>query len=130
MGQDKSYLPLNPYRGIESFRYTDRNIFSERNDEKVQLYNLINVYKGCLLYGQSGTGKSSLIGAGLIPMLEPHYQPEIVSVFPSKTGTFIVSKILIDEEEKIYRQSIFETKKNNEAKISLSFAEFEKKVFE
>jgi len=127
MKKDQLFLPVLPYKGIKAFRYADRNIFSERDEEKDQLYDLINVYKGCLLYGQSGTGKSSLVAAGLVPLLETYYQPEIIRVSPSRNGTFIINKILIFE--KTYKRSFFDNGKNEtESKISVSFNEFLSKI--
>jgi len=60
-------LPEAPYRGIEPFRYIDQKIFSVREDETWDLLSKILIYRGVLLYGDSGSGKSSLINAGLIP---------------------------------------------------------------
>ena len=60
-------LPKKPYRGILAFRLLDWRIFLERDAETDRLANLVSLYRGVLLYGQSGAGKSSLVNAGLIP---------------------------------------------------------------
>ena len=49
--------PREPYRGIEQFRFIDRPIFFERRDETRKLVRLVSIYRGTLLYGESGTGK-------------------------------------------------------------------------
>jgi hypothetical protein len=67
MTTDHLPLPSAPYRGIEPFRYVNHRIFFEREAETTDLLRHIIVYKGVLLYGISGTGKSSLVNAGLIP---------------------------------------------------------------
>ena len=60
-------LPEIPYRGIESFRYIDQRVFCAREEETWDLLSSILINRGVLLYGDSGSGKSSLINAGLIP---------------------------------------------------------------
>ena len=60
-------MPAVPYRGIQSFRYVDHAIFFAREEETRRLASLVAVYRGVMLYGDSGNGKSSLINAGLLP---------------------------------------------------------------
>jgi hypothetical protein len=67
LAQQAPPLPEAPYRGIEPFRYIDQKIFSARDEETWDLLSNILIYRGVLLYGDSGSGKSSLINAGLIP---------------------------------------------------------------
>ncbi len=59
-------LPDAPYRGIYSFRFIDQKIFAAREAETWALLRSILIYRGVLFYGDSGSGKSSLINAGLI----------------------------------------------------------------
>jgi len=100
-------LPDEPYRGIKPFRYTDRFIFSARNWEKDQLLNIILLYRGSLLYGQSGIGKSSLVNAGLVPLLlQNNLQAEIIRVYPNREETFRISRI--ENTDSTYFPSIFE----------------------
>lgn len=65
--QNTKPLPAVPYRGIESFRYIDQRVFCAREDETWDLLSNILINRGVLLYGDSGSGKSSLVNAGLIP---------------------------------------------------------------
>jgi hypothetical protein len=67
IAQDAKPLPEIPYRGIESFRYIDQRVFCAREEETWDLLRNILINRGVLLYGDSGSGKSSLINAGLIP---------------------------------------------------------------
>lgn len=67
IAQDTKPLPEIPYRGIESFRYVDQRVFCSREEETWDLVRNILINRGVLLYGDSGSGKSSLINAGLIP---------------------------------------------------------------
>jgi WD40 repeat protein len=91
--------PREPYRGIEQFRFIDRPIFFERRDEIRRLIRLVSIYRGALLYGESGVGKSSVINAGLIPaMLEEGFLPERLRVQPLRGGELVVERLALTEE--------------------------------
>ncbi len=91
--------PREPYRGIEPFRFIDRPIFFERRDETRRLIRLVSIYRGTLLYGESGTGKSSVINAGFIPaMLEEGFLPERLRVQPLPGGELVVERIALTDE--------------------------------
>ena len=55
---DPMSLPSAPYKGIESFRFVDHAIFFARGTETLELLRRVVIYKGCLLFGTSGAGKS------------------------------------------------------------------------
>ena len=87
-------LPKKPYRGILAFRLLDWRIFLERDAETDRLANLVSLYRGVLLYGQSGAGKSSLVNAGLIPdALRRGRAPERLRVFPDPGRELSVERI-------------------------------------
>jgi KaiC/GvpD/RAD55 family RecA-like ATPase len=58
------------YRGLESYREEDKDIFYGREIEIIQLMSYIRKYPLVILYGQSGVGKTSVINAGIIPQLK------------------------------------------------------------
>ena len=59
-----------PFKGLESFEYEDSLRFFGRTQDIQRLYDDINYNNGILIVsGSSGSGKSSLIKAGLIPLL-------------------------------------------------------------
>jgi hypothetical protein len=87
-------LPESPFRGIAPFRFVDQDIFFAREKETKKLLDLITVYRGVLLYGGSGSGKSSMINAGLIPAaLEEGFVCDRVRVQPRHNQEFIVERI-------------------------------------
>lgn len=91
--------PREPYRGIEQFRFIDRPIFFERREETRRLIRLVSIYRGTLLYGESGTGKSSVINAGFIPaMVEEGFLPERLRVQPLPGGELVVERIPLTDE--------------------------------
>lgn len=62
----------NPYPGPRPFRNTpdDMRRFFGRRREQRDIQFLIIAQRNVLLYGKSGTGKTSLLNAGLIPALQ------------------------------------------------------------
>jgi hypothetical protein len=55
----------SPFKFLDSYTITDRNIFFGRDQEITELYRRVFESKMLLVYGVSGTGKSSLINCGL-----------------------------------------------------------------
>jgi hypothetical protein len=60
----------NPYPGPVPFEQYDRDIFFARMSESTDLLSLAIKHRAVLLYGRSGSGKTSLLNAGLIPLLQ------------------------------------------------------------
>ena len=59
--------PHSPYKGLVPYDYHDQDKFFGRDHEKELLLAQILSHKITLLYAASGVGKSSLLGAALIP---------------------------------------------------------------
>lgn len=125
-------IPSQPFRGLESFRYIDRDIFAGRKSEIEKLLNLVLLYRGILVYGTSGIGKSSLIASGLVKELIDHnFCPNIVRLTPSRNNTFVVQRIRISEDQKEeFLPSTFDEfiEEASDRRISLSLDEFEGKL--
>ena len=58
-----------PYKFLDSYQPKDRAIFFGRERESAVLYSWILTRPWLVLYGRSGVGKSSLLGAGVFPRL-------------------------------------------------------------
>jgi WD40 repeat protein len=117
--------PREPFRGIEQFRVIDRPIFFERRDEIRRLIRLVSIYRGTLVYGESGTGKSSVINAGFIPvMLEEGFLSERLRVQPVPGAELVVERIaLTDEGSALFLPSRFAS--DDEARTRLVFSTLE-----
>ncbi len=61
--------PANPYRGLEAFREKDASLFFGRETIVEDLSGIVQKQPLVPVIGASGSGKSSLIFAGLIPNL-------------------------------------------------------------
>jgi WD40 repeat protein len=55
----------SPFKFLDSYTLADRNVFFGRDQEITELYRKVFESKILLVYGVSGTGKSSLINCGL-----------------------------------------------------------------
>jgi hypothetical protein len=91
--EEDAVLPALPYRGIQPYRYADHPIFFAREEEIRDLLRLVVVYRGVMLYGDSGAGKSSLINAGLIAAARHKgFQPELIRVQPTPGQELVVER--------------------------------------
>jgi hypothetical protein len=122
-------LPDAPYRGIEPFRFTDQQIFAAREEETWALLSNVILYRAVLLYGASGTGKSSLINAGLLPqVLKDGYIPDRLRVQPFAGRELKVERIRKSgrEEHAAYLPSNFAASESDASaeSIELSLSAF------
>ncbi len=87
-------LPEAPYPGIQEFRFVDQLLFAARDEEIWDLVSKVTLYRGTLLYGESGSGKSSLVNAGVLPrMLKENYVPDRLRVQPFSNREIKVERI-------------------------------------
>jgi len=69
--QPKTATPL--FIGLQSYTEEQANIFFGRDDEIERLTNLIKANTLTIVFGRSGTGKTSLLNAGVFPRLRKDY---------------------------------------------------------
>lgn len=62
-------LLRNPYKGLRAFQETDADDFFGREDLMGTLLDAVDEHKLVAVVGSSGSGKSSLVRAGLIPSI-------------------------------------------------------------
>ncbi len=61
----------NPWPGLLAFREADQQFFTGRHAETDDLFRLVMRERLTVFFGLSGLGKSSLLQAGLFPLLRP-----------------------------------------------------------
>ncbi len=59
-----------PFPGLRPFEFEDREFFFGRDEQIFALYRLVDRSRFGAVIGSSGSGKSSLVRAGLLPLLE------------------------------------------------------------
>lgn len=59
----------NPFAGLQAFGEGDQAFFHGRDSERRELFRLVRRHALTVLFGRSGLGKTSLLQAGLCPLL-------------------------------------------------------------
>ncbi|MEG3922250.1 hypothetical protein QUA07_24490, partial [Microcoleus sp. T3_A4] len=120
----QSAIGANPYRGLLAFQETDGSRFFGREKqiadlwEKLRsLYESANAVRLLPIYGPSGSGKSSLARAGLIPELArkpiPGYDRARVAVLvpgtnPLEALATVLARIVTNDETPVAKSREFE----------------------
>ena len=96
---------INPYKGLESFEYQDREDYYGREAESQKIAKKLKTSRLFTLLGASGSGKSSLIFAGIKPKIE-NDNIEIISFKPQshpfkKLAFYFISAIYDDKAKEI-----------------------------
>ena len=60
----------HPFPGLRSFSIADSDYFCGRDTQVYALYRLLDISRFVAVIGSSGSGKSSLVRAGLFPLLD------------------------------------------------------------
>ncbi len=81
-------MQTSPFKFLDAYRKEDRAIFFGRDEEVEKLYNLLLANRLVLVYGQSGTGKSSLIACGLANRFE---EADWYAIFVRRNANLIQS---------------------------------------
>lgn len=69
-GLRESFLRASPFRGLMPFQASDGNIFFGRDELAADAVDVITRSDSTVVSGPSGTGKTSLMNAAVIPQLE------------------------------------------------------------
>ncbi|MEO0970811.1 MAG: hypothetical protein AAFX80_21425, partial [Cyanobacteria bacterium J06639_18] len=77
-------LPDSPYKGLSTFREEDTGLFFGRDRFIADLVEAVLNKPLVPVVGASGSGKSSVVFAGLVPQLKNNYRMKIVSFRPGK----------------------------------------------
>ena len=119
-----------PYRGINAFRFVDAPLFFARDDDVRRMTQCVTVYRGTLLYGESGVGKSSLLNAGFLPMaIEQGFRPERVRVQPRRGEEIVVERVAVSlDGQPPYLLSNLVPESETGARTTMSTARFYRRV--
>ena len=82
MGGLTGKVPNCPYKGLSAFREEDVDFFFGRDEFIEKLVKAVNTKSLVPIVGASGSGKSSVVFAGLVPQLRKNSNVQIVSFRP------------------------------------------------
>ena len=90
----------NPWPGLAS--YNSSYQFCGRNGSSADLLNMIENYEFVTLYGKTGVGKTSLLKAGVFPILENSgYVPVYIRLGQFSSEVSYTQKLIEDLSSKI-----------------------------
>ena len=115
-----TFTGINPYKGLLTYEEEDAAVFFGRDVERKKMTDtILNMpYKEdklYILYGSSGTGKSSLLKAGILPHLRHSHQKKwaiLPHLVPSSSALYQFANILTEYIEK-ERKDILATLENS-----------------
>ncbi len=88
-----------PYLFLDYFREADRNKFAGRDRDIAAVVSLITRGRTSILYGRSGLGKTSLLLAGVVPVLkERGFVPVYVRTLESPVNDFLAAVRVSNKE--------------------------------
>jgi hypothetical protein len=82
-----------PFKFLDSYQREDRGVFFGRDEEINALYEMVFQSAVVLVYGASGTGKTSLINCGLAGKFQPHDWLELMVRRGSDINKSLVSAL-------------------------------------
>jgi hypothetical protein len=85
MSSDTDNEGFNPYPGFRPFERGESHLFFGRKGESEQILAKLNLHRCVTVIGEAGTGKTSLLSCGLIPLLEAsgdHQEWKIITFTP------------------------------------------------
>lgn len=88
-------LPPNPYRGLQAFREQHAAFFFGREAMSDELWKKVSKASLVSVLGASGSGKSSLVFAGLVPKVRAQPDWELVSLRPGDDPFKALARTLI-----------------------------------
>lgn len=82
----RQLILTSPYKGLKKFEPEDKDLFFGRDQFLTSLVNELEQTNLILLLGASGSGKSSVIRAGLIPWLSQKWGSQLVKLIFTPDG--------------------------------------------
>ncbi|MHC5763463.1 NACHT and WD repeat domain-containing protein, partial [Nostoc sp.] len=76
----RKFIETSPYKGLKKFEPADKDLFFGRDQFLKGLINELEQTNLILLLGASGSGKSSVVQAGLIPWLSQKWGSRLVNL--------------------------------------------------
>ena len=109
---------FNPFPGLRPFRIDEKYLFFGREEQTAELLQRLRDRRFLAVVGTSGSGKSSLVQAGLLPqlyggtMLKAGFQWEVAVMRPGGDPLTHLAKALVDADlyDSDRESSVFEAR--------------------
>ncbi len=106
------FEPRNPYRGLEAFTAEQRGDFFGRDSLIAELAERLEASRFVAIVGPSGSGKSSVAMAGLLPHLQERHKdwfvllPLIPGTHPLERLTLVLSQAMPERSMNVIREDL------------------------
>ena len=113
----REFIENSPYKGLKKFESGDKDLFFGREQLLAELVNDLEKHSLILLLGASGSGKSSVVRAGIVPWFARKYGAKSILTFTPGQNPFkslyaclLTNEYSIeDEEDEIVKYSKINT---------------------
>src|SRR3954452_19361461 len=95
----------NPYPGLRPFEADEAHLFYGRDPQVAELLERIEKHRFLAVVGVSGSGKSSLVRAGLIPALQQCGLWRVVNMVPRGAPCVELARALSVDETRLRKSS-------------------------
>ncbi len=113
---EKLSRPANPYLGLEAFKEKDAKLYFGREETVTRIQRTVEEQDFVAVIGASGSGKSSVVFAGLVPMLRRTGDWLIARCLPRKQPFYELSAALVPF---LYDDPLLRLEKSNELREKL-----------
>lgn len=110
-----SNLPLNPFPGLRPFQKDESNLFFGRENHIKEILRKLETYRFVSIVGNSGSGKSSLVRAGVLPKIE-NTEDNIWKICVMRPGKNPVEEL----SQAFFDDSLFGSKNADERKKQIT----------
>jgi hypothetical protein len=115
----------NPFKGLYYYEEADKDIFHGRENESEELLDLVTLNVLTVVFGKSGIGKTSLLNAGLFPLLrEKDFLPVKLWLDYSSSGLPLLDQVKQAIQKELKDHNIAEIEKGG-SDLARSFSEGE-----
>ncbi len=105
----KVTMGKNPFKGLYYYEEADKDIFFGRDDLSRELFKLVVSNGLTLVFGKSGIGKTSLLNAGLFPLLRAaNFLPVRLRMDYSSTGAPLIDQVKLALQKQLLENNVME----------------------
>ncbi|ELS03557.1 WD40 repeat-containing protein [Xenococcus sp. PCC 7305] len=101
----RNFVARSPYKGLKRFNAKDKELFFGRSRLTSKIIQAVNQSNLVLVLGASGSGKSSVVRAGVIPQMEDLSTSQTCLFTPNRNPFVSFHRSLLDPEADVFDES-------------------------